>query len=517
MPATPFTDAQWRDRLIGRLIRRRPQLKKYDRYYRGEHDLSFATAKFKEAFGGLFEEFATNWCELVVDVAAERLKVQGFRFGQDDADTDAWNIWQANRLDVTSLMLFTEAIKLETAYLLVGPVPDDDSTDGEPLITVEHPFQCIVEHDPANRLKRLAGLRYYEDTNGDKVAELYLADRIVTWRRAGFVDTLTGLGLQLPTGVDDWQHEDTQNNPVGKVLLVPVENHPDLLTGGTSDLRPAVRLNDAADKFFMDMIVSSEFTGFPQRVLTGVELPRDPETGEVLPSAQLKAALSRVWAFKDPQARADQLEVGDLGNYVAAIDMTVQHMAAQTRTPPHYLLAKLANISADALIAAEAGLESRCLRKHVDYSDSLEEAMRIAFAWRARSKNRNGDNTSATDLERSKMLKAETIWSNPRRQSESALGDALIKKQTVGVPQKQLWVEADYSPEQISRMEDWAKAQQAQETANQAKIAAAAAAAVKPAEPGPAKDAAKPGEQPPAKPVPAKKPSVAKVPAQARK
>ena len=31
-----------------------------ERYYRGDHDLSFATEKFQNAFGLLFREFAMN-------------------------------------------------------------------------------------------------------------------------------------------------------------------------------------------------------------------------------------------------------------------------------------------------------------------------------------------------------------------------------------------------------------------------------------------------------------------------
>ena len=33
---------------------------KPDRYYRGDHDLAFATEKFEDAFGDLFREFALN-------------------------------------------------------------------------------------------------------------------------------------------------------------------------------------------------------------------------------------------------------------------------------------------------------------------------------------------------------------------------------------------------------------------------------------------------------------------------
>src|SRR4051794_15623027 len=96
-----FTDVDWRNYLDAQITERQPRLDLYDRYYDGDHRLAFATSKFKEAFGELFEAFATNWCGLVVDVCAERLRPIGFRFG-DEPDDDAWTVWQENSLDALS-------------------------------------------------------------------------------------------------------------------------------------------------------------------------------------------------------------------------------------------------------------------------------------------------------------------------------------------------------------------------------------------------------------------------------
>ena len=41
--------------------------RRYERYYKGEHDLSFATEKFESAFGSIFREFAMNLCAERVD------------------------------------------------------------------------------------------------------------------------------------------------------------------------------------------------------------------------------------------------------------------------------------------------------------------------------------------------------------------------------------------------------------------------------------------------------------------
>jgi hypothetical protein len=49
-----------------------------ERYYRGDHDLSFATEKFQNAFGSLFREFAMNLCPAIVDAVKDKLHVTGW-------------------------------------------------------------------------------------------------------------------------------------------------------------------------------------------------------------------------------------------------------------------------------------------------------------------------------------------------------------------------------------------------------------------------------------------------------
>src|SRR6266404_9326426 len=58
-----------------------------ERYYRGDHDLSFATEKFQNAFGLLFREFAMNLCPAIVDAVKDKLIVTGF--GVEDVGTQA--------------------------------------------------------------------------------------------------------------------------------------------------------------------------------------------------------------------------------------------------------------------------------------------------------------------------------------------------------------------------------------------------------------------------------------------
>jgi hypothetical protein len=423
MPETP---REWLDHLNYALDQRWAELSVYDAYYEGDHQLSYVTRKFREAYGSLFRALTDNWMPLVVNASVERLRVQGFRFGQQDADDDAWAIWQQNGLDGESNMVHTEAVKLGWAYWMVQPNGDT------PRITAEHPSQVIVQTAPGDRRNRLAALKKWRD--GDFIyANVYLPDRVVKYRT-------TSRQYQIEVPEKKWSTVGAEGNPLGLVPVVPVPNNPSMLTGGRSDLAGgAVRIQDAINKLFADMLIGSEYQSYPQRVLLGVDVPRG-ETGEPIRNAELKASQSRLWMFPNADAKAFEFSAADLNNFRAAIDGLIRDLTAQTRTPPHYVAGQIVNASGDALKAAETGLVSKVRDKMDPFGEAHEETMRLAF----RSIDRNDPRADAFD--------AETIWADPESRSQAELADALVKLSAIGVPQEVLWEKYGFSPQEIDRM-----------------------------------------------------------------
>jgi hypothetical protein len=58
---------------------------------------------------------------LYVDAVAERQEVEGFRLGgADEADSELWDWWQANDLDVEATLGHTDALIYGRAYLTVA-------------------------------------------------------------------------------------------------------------------------------------------------------------------------------------------------------------------------------------------------------------------------------------------------------------------------------------------------------------------------------------------------------------
>ena len=74
---------------------------KAERYYKGDHDLAYATVKFQNAFGSLFKTFAMNLCPAICDAVRDKLVITEFgveKGGKVDAAKEAWKIWTANRM-----------------------------------------------------------------------------------------------------------------------------------------------------------------------------------------------------------------------------------------------------------------------------------------------------------------------------------------------------------------------------------------------------------------------------------
>jgi hypothetical protein len=92
----------------------------------------------------------------------------------------------------------------------------------------------------------------------------------------------------------------------------------------------------------------------------------------------------------------------------------IQHVAAQTRTPPHYLLGQSGAFpSGESLKATETGLVAKVKRKQTTFGETWEEAMRLAFLLsrrhRARRSRERRDDMGATPS-RAARASSSTRW-----------------------------------------------------------------------------------------------------------
>lgn len=439
----------WLARLHARLEALRSPLKTLDSYYEGDHPLRFASPKYSAAFNDLLKNLSDNWCGVVVDAVEERINVQGFRIHQEGAsdaaqdspgDQVAWGIWQRNNMDAGSQMAHLGALIKGYSNALVWA--DDD---GKALITPEDASQTYVEMVPGSRRKRAAAVKeWVDDWTGELMCTLYLPDYLYKYRAPINRSARTEYGSSDPPTNPNWEPRIVQGepwplpNPFDVVPMVPIENRPRLLDRCDSEIRSVIPLQDACNKLLADMLVASEFQAFRQRWATGIEIPTDPETNQ--PIEPFKAAVDRLWISESNDTQFGEFQQADLRVFVNAIETVVQHIATQTRTPPHYFYLSGQFPSGESIKSAETGLVSKSRRKMVPWGDSWEEVLRLAFM--------------IEDDPRQNAESTETIWQDPESRSEAEHTDAMVKLRALNVPDEALWERWGFSPTEISRFKE---------------------------------------------------------------
>lgn len=431
--APPGSPAWWVRRLMRKLDERYPALATWNAYYEGDQPLAFASQKFREAFGGRFRAFSSNFCALVVDGTRERMEVTGFTMPSKRAQQRAWRLWQENDMDSQSQIAHTEALIKSVAYVLVDP---------RARITVEDAFDTITECDPQDHRIRRAGLKRWVDDDGHLVVYLYLPDRVwklrtdAKWAAGG--PAFTGTLVPFPGEDEDWP----LRNPFGIVPLVPLVNRPRLHGRGQSEIDPVMSNQDAINKYRADALVAAEFAAFRQRWATGLDIPEDPETHQ--PVEPFKAAVDRLWVVPPPdpddpnptEAKFGEFSATDLAPYQGMIESEVGAMSSISRMPYHYLLSQPSAVppSGESLKSSEAGLIAKVRTQLIHFGEGWEEVMRLALL---ASGDRGGaDRTSATN------------WRDPETRNEGSRADAVTKVYQVGIIDRpEARVALGYSPE----------------------------------------------------------------------
>lgn len=414
-----------------------PALARLDLYYTGNQPLSFLHPEIQANVRGRLQNLAINWPRVIVGSIEERLDVEGFRLGSDEAaDRELWRIWQANDLDEWSQLAITDAMVHGRAFLSVWAGEDDPAT---PRIAVESARQMVVSYKAGTRTVD-AALKVWRD-DGVQHAVLYLPEE-TRFYALDVADDLSNTNADRPYKTDGT----AVPNPLGVVPVVPLVNRPRLMDlTGESELSDVLPMADAVNKLATDMMVSSEYHAMPRRWITGMEVPREGGPQNRV-SAEIKAKLSEAYPGK-PWVGGDvtfgQFPEASLSNFIQAIHMLTGQIAAVAGLPPHYLGLSSDNpASADAIRSAESSLVKKAERKMRSFGASFERAMRLAIHVR--------DGKPADDL-----AGLETIWRDPSTPTPAQKADAAVKLTTGDRPiitVNQAREDLGYSPAQIERM-----------------------------------------------------------------
>ena len=444
------------NRIYARLSNRRPDITKAENYYDGKQPLNFATAEWKKANADRYEGFSDNWCRPVVDAEAERLTHTGIKL-PDSAGAGAevlWEQWLLNEMEMQSSQGFVTSLNASRSFVIVW---GDSSTD-EPMVTWEHPSSVEIEYDWENPRIRKAALKTWVDESKE-YATLYTPEFLWKFERA-----LTTLpderNSQAEQAKDDsrteggWVPREPAGeswplaNYIGEVPVVEIPNRPLLGHDPISETAGVMPMQDAINLLWAYLFLAADYASMPARVVTGQGPPLmpilDAEGKQVgsKPVEMKDLSERRLMYLESPDAGIDSYPAAKLDVFTDVIDQAVGHIAAQTRTPPTYLITKtgMSNVGADGLKASEIGLVKKTIEFQTFATPRLREVYRlIALA--------KGDKKLA------QAARLATIaWANPEIRSESQLADALVKKKSIGYPLEYLMEIDGLDPEAIKRV-----------------------------------------------------------------
>lgn len=436
--------------LESELVRRRVFSDEYEGYYRGVGKLKFASDEFKKYHGERYKGFSDNWVQVVSDSPVERLTVNGvLPVGATEADTESWRVWQENGLDSDSQLGFLGAVNAGRSFVLVWGNPNDEST---PEVTFEDASQCIVAYEPGSRRARRAALKRWEDGDVD-YATLYLPDEVWKFQRSKLgASHKSSQERDVDTEADKWMPREVGTepfplpNPMGVVPVVELPNKPTLTRDPISDVAGVIAMQDAVNLLWAQLFTATDIAAFPARIVLGAERPMIPmldESGNVVgerPVDMEKFAVDRVQFFQGENVKVAEWTAANLNAYTDIIEVAVGHIAAQTRTPQHYLIGKMANLSGDALIAAETGLVKRVEEKQIWFGQALREMFRlVALA--------QGNEAKAKSISSGRVL-----WADPASRSLAQMADMLLKLKQIGFPFEWLALKFGLTPTEVAQL-----------------------------------------------------------------
>jgi hypothetical protein len=246
-------------------------------------------------------------------------------------------------------------------------------------------------------------------------------------------------------------------NPLGVVPVVEFANRPTLKGDPVSEIQGVMPMQDAINLLWAYLFLAADYASMDARVILGTEPPKipilDKETGAVIgtrPVDMKDLRERRLVTLSGSDAKIDSWKAAQLDIFTDTIEIAVGHIAAQTRTPPTYLVSNkgISNVNGDGLKAAEIGLNKKA-GEFITFTDpSLRELSRLV----------------ALVLDDQKLAQAtrlsKWVWANPEIRSEAQMADALLKNKQTGYPLEYILELDGKSPSEISRIMDMIKAEQ---------------------------------------------------------
>lgn len=411
------------------------RLERVDNYLHGIHDEPYMPRTADAEYQLLAKRAISNWMPLLVGTPAQALYVDGFRPGRKGADerrTPEWEHWQYSRLDARQAAVHRASLTYGHSFT----VTEKDKkgkihTKGlSPLRTAALYEDAANDHDP---FAALTIISYPSELSDKKVKG-----------RARLWDSTHSYEIRFEAihGEQKISVSKKRSHGAPECPVTRFASTVDLEGRTIGVVEPMIPLQNRINQTVFDLLVAQTYGSFKVRWATGMAPPTrvawvNSEGTEVTsdtPGAQetrkpipMDHNARRFLFAEDSDSKFGSLDETPLDGYINSIDMSIRHLAAVSQTPPHHLLGQIANLSAEALQAAETSLSRKVEEYRKAFGESWERVFRLAGALA-------GDTAVYEDVN------GEVLWRDMEQRSLAQSADALGKlADQLAIPKHGLW------------------------------------------------------------------------------
>jgi len=431
------------ERAFNEISKKRPDLDRLMLYYTGPQPLKYSTKRLADAFGNITSSFFINWMSLIVDSTLDRIQLSGFDVTGSsknkpvtiDANKKAVNdkldiLFDKLHLDIEADKAHSAALTTSQAYIIAWK-----GDDGVIEAYFNDPRLCAVFYDPEHPRKKTYAAKWFNRSDQTQEITLYYEERIEHWvsqKTTSPIDKSSAFTMKEPA----------ETNTYGVIPVFELKS--------PGEIFKVLTLQDAVNKLFSDMLISSEFTSGPQRYVIS---NADP--------GALKNSPNEIWWLptgdgQGQQTSAGQFPASTLKNFWDSIDPIANAIAIITRTPKHYLMTSGANISGEALLAMESPLIRKAEKRQREFGAQWQDI--AAFLAEL-----DGVTIEPSDI--------NVLWERAESLQPKTEAEVLQIGVNTGIPLITLLKDAGWSQEDIDQMkDDQEQMKKAQETVAQATL-----------------------------------------------
>lgn len=384
---------------------RESEYRTLEKHWNNDSAAAWLSSESKDALDGKLAKVSVNFVRLAVTSLVERLTLRGWTEpGQTDIDPKLLGLAQRVDLPGKAETIHVDRALYGASYCTVWTT----ANGSRPALINDTGATASVDIDPATGEAR-SGARIWREGDTAHAVE-FTPERYSKYT----AEVVAGASI---TGATEWTQQDTKDNPLGVVPIVPFKRKQSSLDAhGVSAVADILELSDALAKVLGDAMVTSEYYAKPRRYATGLEIMEDEEGRAIDPFGR-----SRLLQSEDPETRFGQLPASTPQGQVELIATITQQIGALTGLPAHYLgLHGDQPPSAEGVRAAETQLvmSARTEMKYLTGPWSKVAALLLAVE----------NNGHPDDYPR------VTQFENPEIKTPAQAADAALKLKDIGLP-----------------------------------------------------------------------------------